>query len=298
MSHCVLMHRSDSIYDDSPGERYQFPKQYYRRLTPAIGDWILYLEPTKVRNSRGYFATARIQAIIPDPAVSEMYIAIIEPGSYLDFPNPVPFNDLDGPVERGLLNEAGRLSGRAQAAVRPISDEDFQRILERGLSDATSLLPRVESPDVALELAEEQSPFVFEQQRDRAQLLSSRVLRDRAFRKTILTAYDERCAMTGLKLINGGGRAEVNAGHIRPVEHDGPDSVQNGIALSGTVHWMFDRGLLSLDNDYSILLSRKLNHDVSHLLNKNMKAKVPSDVRLRPHPAFLSWHRDFHEIRT
>ncbi|WP_139216208.1 hypothetical protein [Shimia haliotis] len=28
------------------------------------------------------------------------------------------------------------------------------------------------------------------------------------------------------------------AGHIRPVEHDGPDIVSNGLALSGTAHWM------------------------------------------------------------
>ena len=104
--------------------------------------------------------------------------------------------------------------------------------------------------------------------------------------------------MTGLKLINGGGRAEVNAAHIRPVENDGPDSVQNGIALSGTVHWMFDRGLLSLDDDYSILLSRKLNHDVSHLLNRDMKALVPTDKRLRPHPAFLQWHREHHDFHV
>jgi len=296
MSHCVLMHRSDSIYDDSPAERYQFPKQYYGRITPAINDWILYLEPTKVRNSRGYFAAARIQSIIPDPSASDMFIAIIEPGSYLDFPNPVPFNDFDGPVERGLLNETGKLSGRAQAAVRPVSDEDFLRIWERGVDDATSFLPRIDIPDLGLD--EEHAPFVFEQQRDRAQLLTSRVLRDRAFRKTVLKAYDERCALTGLKLINGGGRAEVNAAHIRPVENDGPDSVQNGIALSGTVHWMFDRGLLSLDDNYSILLSRKLNHDVSHLLNKDMKANVPADLRLKPHLAFLRWHRDHHNFCT
>ncbi|MFZ2099334.1 MAG: HNH endonuclease [Oricola sp.] len=296
MSHCVLMHRSDSIYDDSPAERYQFPKQYYDRITPGIGDWILYLEPSKVRNSRGYFAIARIQDIIPDSRIAGMFIATIEPGSYLDFPNPVPFNDFDGPIERGLLNESGKLSGRAQAAVRPISNVDFQRILECGLSDAAPLLPRTDSSGVILDAAEEHTPFILEQTRDRAQSLASRLLRDRAFRKIVLKAYDERCAITGLKLINGGGRAEVNAAHIRPVENDGPDSVQNGIALSGTVHWMFDRGLLSLKDDYSILLSRKLNHDVSHLLNKDMKATVPSDPRLKPHPAFLQWHRKRHDF--
>ena len=56
--------------------------------------------------------------------------------------------------------------------------------------------------------------------------------------------------MTGLKIINGGGRAEVQAAHIRPIAHHGPDSIRNDPALSGTVHWMFDRGLLTVDDDY------------------------------------------------
>lgn len=83
--------------------------------------------------------------------------------------------------------------------------------------------------------------------------LTNRAIRDRNFRKTVLKAYGERCAITGLRLINGGGRAEVEAAHIRPVEHDGPDIVSNGIALSGTAHWMFDRSLVSLSNDLKFL---------------------------------------------
>ena len=89
--------------------------------------------------------------------------------------------------------------------------------------------------------------------------LTSRVVRDRVFRRTVLRAYDERCAVSGLKLINGGGRAEVQAAHIRPVEADGPDIVSNGLALSGTAHWMFDRGLISLADDLTILVSRQVN---------------------------------------
>ena len=51
MAHCVFMHKADSIYDDIPAERYQFPAQYLGRAEPCIGDWIVYLEPSKVRNS-------------------------------------------------------------------------------------------------------------------------------------------------------------------------------------------------------------------------------------------------------
>ncbi|WP_200841053.1 HNH endonuclease [Geminicoccus flavidas] len=35
----------------------------------------------------------------------------------------------------------------------------------------------------------------------------------------------------------------------------GSNQVRNGIALSGTVHWMFDRGLVSIAPDHSILVA-------------------------------------------
>ncbi|NBN62151.1 HNH endonuclease [Pannonibacter tanglangensis] len=292
MSYCVFMHRSDSIYDDSPAERYQFPKQYLGRAQGSVGDWIVYLEPAKVVNSRGYFAIAKVRDIIPDPKAPGMFIALIEPGSYLDFARPVGFNDRTGPVERGLLNDAGKLSGRAQAAVRPISAADFDRILDLGLEDAPGLLPRVGHYEHA-GLAEDQAPFVFEEERRRVQQVTSRAVRDRLFRSVVLKAYDERCAITGLKLINGGGRAEVNAAHIRPVEENGPDSINNGLALSGTVHWMFDRGLISLADDLEILVSRQVNDidSVRAFINKSGFATPPLQMRDRPHPAFLEWHR-------
>ena len=77
-----------------------------------------------------------------------------------------------------------------------------------------------------------------EQDRRIISQLVSRPFRDKAFAAAVKTAYRDTCAMTGLKLINGGGRSEVQAAHIRPVEHNGTDSVRNGIALSGTMHWM------------------------------------------------------------
>ncbi|MBW7962315.1 HNH endonuclease [Bradyrhizobium sp. BR 10261] len=291
----VFIHRSDSIYDDSPAERYQFPSQYLRRVEACVGDWIIYYEPSKVAETRGYFAIARVQRVVPDPGASGMYLALIEPGTYLDFANPVSFNGPAGPVESGVLNDQGRISGRAQSAVRPISPEDFNRIFELGFAEEAPLLPRLDTDVRLAQLDErEQAPFIFEQQRDRVSLTVSRVLRDRVFRRVVLRAYDERCAITGLKLINGMGRAEVAAAHIRPVEANGPDIVSNGIALSGTAHWMFDRGLISLADDLEILISRQTNdlEEVRSVINKSGRALEPRRPSDRPHPHFLKWHRE------
>ena len=76
----------------------------------------IYYEPSKVADTRGYFAIAKVRQVIPDPGAPAMYLALIEPGSYLDFANPVAFSGPDGVIERGVLNEEGSISGRAQAA--------------------------------------------------------------------------------------------------------------------------------------------------------------------------------------
>ena len=96
-----------------------------------------------------------------------------------------------------------------------------------------------------------------------------------------------------MKLINGGGRAEAQAAHIMSVEAGGPDVITNGIALSGTVHWMFDRGLISLSDEGEILLSRKINdiEGVEKIIYPDRRARLPSSAAQRPHLRYLQWHR-------
>ncbi len=294
MAFGIFIHRTDSIYDDVPSERYQFPKQYLSRVLQCEGDWIIYLEPSKVKNTKGYFAVAKVQEVIPDPRNADMHLAVIEPGTYLDFGDPVPFRDAEAIVEQGLLNEQGKLSGRAQAAVRPVSSEDFARIVQLGLGHDDDLLPRIDPELPTGGFQEETVPFQHFSPRDRINQLTNRVVRNRNFRKNVLRAYGERCAITGLRLINGGGRAEVEAAHIRPVEHDGPDIVSNGLALSGTAHWMFDRGLVGLADDLSILVSRQSNdlEAVEAMINSSGKLLVPERVANRPRREFVEWHRE------
>ncbi len=294
MAFGVFIHRTDSIYDDVPSQRYQFPKQYLTRVQQCEGDWIVYLEPSKVKDTKGYFAVAKVQEVISDPRNAGMYLAVIEPGTYLDFGDPVPFRDAGEVVEQGVLNAQGKISGRAQAAVRPLGPADFARILERGLGRDEEILPRVDPAERADGFTEEQSSFQPISPRERISQLTNRAVRDRNFRKNVLRAYDERCAITGLRLINGAGRAEVEAAHIRPVEHDGPDIVSNGIALSGTAHWMFDRGLVGISDDLAILVSRQTNDPdaVKSMINDTGKLLAPERLADQPRAEFLTWHRE------
>jgi putative restriction endonuclease len=99
--------------------------------------------------------------------------------------------------------------------------------------------------------------------------------------------------MTGLQIVNGGGRAEVQAAHIRPVAAGGSDSVRNGLALSGTIHWMFDRGLVSVDDDFTILAaSGHLPPAITRLFRVDRKLVIPNRPEISPHPAHLRYHRE------
>lgn len=289
MTFGVFMHKDGSIYDDIPEVHYQFPKIYLSRAKQMVGDWIVYREPVKLHQSKGFFAVAKVEKIIPDPVEPDRYRALIEPGSYLPFEPTVP-HMVDGqPVERDLAN--------AQAAVRQLSNSDFRRIISLGLPEDDTLprIGEVETRATESEWRVQDNPQMpFEIERPIVQTLLNRPFRDRAFRRAVLHAYDGRCAVTGWKLVNGGGRLEAEAAHIRPVEHGGPDSVRNGLALSGTAHWMFDRGLIGLTDSLDIMVSRQVNDpsSVEAIINPTRKAIVPARESERPHPQFLAWHRE------
>ena len=295
MAFGVFIYRTDSIYNDSPAERYQFPRQYLSRAQACIGDWIIYYESRNVAETRGYFAVAKVRDITPDLSNSDMYFAGIEPGTYLDFTSNVPFRGASGVAEQGVLNDQGRISGRAQSAIRSLSASDFTRIVDLGFDDDCDVLPRRGPSSPVTGMSETQTPFqVGDPTRNRVNFLGSRIQRDRIFRWNVLRAYDSRCAMTGLKLINGGGRAEVEAAHIQPVQANGQDIIGNGIALSGTAHWVFDRGLVSIADDFRILISSQVNdiESVHAMINKTGKILPPLRKVDFPHKRFLEWHRE------
>jgi putative restriction endonuclease len=286
----VLMHKADSIYDDEPDERYDFPKTYLKAVSEAVGDWVIYYEPVKA-GPRGYFAVAKIGQVIPKPGQEGRYLALIEPGSYLTFDRDVPRLVHGRPMEESLMDSDGtpKKGGSVQLAVRRLSEGDFARIANLGLpvdlehDEATRYNPKDDIDD---------APVPFE--RPILERLTRRRFRDVVFRRKVREAYGYRCAMSGLRLRNGGGRPEVQAAHIIPVERKGSDWVRNGLALSGTLHWMFDRGLVSVAEDHSILVSHNKvpGEVVSRLLLPEGRLQLPANRHDWPHPENLRWHRE------
>lgn len=301
MAKAIFYHKDGSGYKDLRGKLYHFPKMYLSRVQQAQNDWVVYYGPLSGLPSRYYTGLAKVTGIRADDGLPDHYYADLT--DYLDFDRPLDYRESGG-YERQLVGPDGAVnSGRSVQAVRIISETEFAALITAGLSDADEWPQRVDpqeesppetNPLMHFQIGEADQAGYLVGDYDRPIIASTinRPFRDAKFRQHIRRVYDRTCAFTGLRLINGRGRPEVEAAHIIPVERGGNDSVQNGIALSGTVHWMFDRGLLSLADDFTILQSRQLNEDISHLLVKDGKARVPMAPHLRPHPHYLGWHRD------
>ncbi|MBS0273598.1 MAG: HNH endonuclease [Proteobacteria bacterium] len=287
MTHGVFTVKAGSGYDDVPEERYHFPGQYLARVKKTVGDLIVYYEPRRGDGRLSYIAVARVDDIEADPVNAGHFYARIS--EYLNFDMPVPFRADDELFESALRGQGQTgLSGEFRNAVRLLPPNEFETIVAAGFAQPTDKTIGISAQN---QFAEEALEF----KRPIVEQLVRKPFRDAAFMRQVKTAYSNKCAFTGLDMRNGGGRTEVDAAHIKPVGdgHNGPDSVRNGLALSKTVHWMFDRGLLSIDSDFKILTAKKLVPEpINRLLRPEGYILLPESGADRPHPAFLDYHRN------
>jgi putative restriction endonuclease len=283
VANAVFTTKVNPVYDDLPEVRYHFPKTYLNQARQTVGDWIVYYEPRREgadlsgRSGRQcYFATARVERIESDPKRGDHFYAYVS--NYLEFTNTVPFREGTDYYESALRKDDGSTNkGRFGRALRLLPTEEYRLICQIGFTNSQPVV----RPEPAMALAEEPVEYG----RPRRMQIMERAFRDAAFTRVIQEAYDNTCAMTGLKLINGGGRCEIEAAHIKPVAEDGPDSPRNGIALSRTIHWMFDRHFLSISDTGEILVAKKyVPEPVRRLLNPDGKVRVPSSSSWQPHP--------------
>ncbi len=294
MAKAVFTSKIDPAYDDLPEQYYHFPRAYLSRAQQALGDWILYYESRRGGGRLVYFATARLREIVADPTTPDHFYGYVE--EYLEFDNPVPMREGKHFFESAGQNSDGTTKpGWYQNSVRPISDSEYELIVQAGFVATISTpepmaatIPGTISKRLTPSLAEEGIEF----ERPIVERLVARPFRDRAFATSVVTAYNKRCAVTGLQIINGGGRPEVQAAHIRSVERGGSDSVRNGVALSGTAHWMFDRGLISIADNFDILISNKLPGSAKQLIREERTLILPDRVDVQPHQSYLRFHRE------
>lgn len=112
------------------------------------------------------------------------------------------------------------------------------------------------------------------------------------FRSVVLDHYGNRCAITGNRVI-----PVLDAAHIRPVEEQGENRVDNGLALRTDVHRLFDAGLLGIDQEYRLHVSERIrdvygNGEEFYSQRGRVLLVLPRDAANRPHRDFIEYHMD------
>ena len=146
------------------------------------------------------------------------------------------------------------------------------------------------------------NPFNREKRKKKVSRESS--IRTRGFRMAVVDAYDCKCAFCGLKINSPDSLLwEVEAAHIVPHSENGKDDLLNGVALCRLHHWAFDAGWFTLEDDFTIRVSSRINslpseygkmNDYDFIrpyANQKSKLILPTKAEIYPHQSAISWHR-------
>ena len=169
--------------------------------------------------------------------------------------------------------------------IRGLEWSEITTLLGIGLSD--DLLETA----LRLESLEQWTPFVAE---NRAVYQVSRQKRDAAFRAIVLGNYGHTCAVTGQRFYSPH-HVEADGAHIIGKEVHGTDDPRNGIALSKSAHWAFDRGVFTISDQYEVIVNPKISAASTARFPAieldRQKILLPTDSCYWPHPDALAWHK-------
>lgn len=118
--------------------------------------------------------------------------------------------------------------------------------------------------------------------------------RDPGFRDAVLRIYEYRCAVCdyagrlGMRVLN------LEAAHVRWHAFDGPDELDNGIAMCSFHHRAFDRGAIGLDQRRRIQVSQEVHggeHTEHWLLRyAGQPLRMPQAGQPPPQLSHVAWH--------
>ena len=115
------------------------------------------------------------------------------------------------------------------------------------------------------------------------------------FRRTILATYQSRCCVTGNPVPD-----LLRASHIIPWSQSEELRLKptNGLCLSATFDAAFDRGLISFDDDYRLLIGSRIseflpNEELERTLISRKGQPLTLPEKNFPSQEALQWHRGY-----
>lgn len=121
-------------------------------------------------------------------------------------------------------------------------------------------------------------------------------LRSNVFKKEVPKIYNNTCCISGLRVDTVSIISMIDACHIVPFSESYNDTISNGIALCPNLHRAFDRGLISIDDHYRVLVSKSFTETIDSAYNiKQFEGKrilLPPVEKYYPSLESFEYHRN------
>ena len=121
-------------------------------------------------------------------------------------------------------------------------------------------------------------------------------IRKAGFRQAIMRIYKYTCSVCQMHILTLDGESVTEAAHIIPFSISKNDDVRNGISLCKLHHWAFDKGLISLNKTYKVIVSELISErGPTEWRLKTLQDKeilLPEHKELYPAQEALAWHRE------
>ena len=188
------------------------------------------------------------------------------------------------------ITSTGRVGlGNASALDMEVWDEfhaDWERLV---LECNAQLQPSVPK----LEPVNPPSHFMLEDYTGSTQqVLVQQRVKQNFFRRAVLSSYRSRCCMSGVSEPR-----LLVASHIVPWSKDAANRLNpsNGLCLSAIHDRAFDQGLISLTDDFKVMVSGELKRKDDRFTQTTFAAldghAIELPERFAPDPSFAAWHR-------
>jgi predicted restriction endonuclease len=109
------------------------------------------------------------------------------------------------------------------------------------------------------------------------------------FRDFISVGYENFCAITR-QVINCGAFNNLQAAHIYPRSHGGSFNPNNGILMNRDLHWAFDTGCFTINDNYTIRVHPHVASEMLQNLN-GQSIFVPEQDFFKPSIENLQYHQ-------
>ncbi len=119
-------------------------------------------------------------------------------------------------------------------------------------------------------------------------------IRGSLFKREIPKIYNNTCCISGMKIDAVINVSMIDACHIVPFAESYDDTITNGIALCPNLHRAFDRGLISIDDDYRVVISNKFKEETSNYgigIFAGKQINLPANPKFYPSLENFGRHR-------